>query len=305
MTTCRDPRGARLRRRPRARSRRRPGPWKDEHPVRLRLAFAPPQGGRSIHFLGHLRMMSAVQPFLSRRPSRRRATCPSNEATIADIKGAHLEGWRLGLKALAIYRDGSKGSQPVSTKSDSRATPPSKRPAPLAAPTRWPRLRPRSPPRPPCRSPPLPVAAWRCSRGRERLPFTRRSLTHKFDIQGHEGYVTVGFYPDGRVGEMFITMAKEGSTIGGLMDVVGTSISIGLQYGVPLEVFVNKFAHEDPVRAGRGHQEPGHPDRQERDGLHLTLAGPRVHPRLPRGEHRPAPPGRRGRGSRRARSPRR
>ena len=85
---------------------------------------------------------------------------------------------------------------------------------------------------------------------RERLPHTRRSLTHKFDIQGHEGYVNVGFYPDGRPGELFITMAKEGSTIGGLMDVLGTSISIGLQYGVPLEVFVNKFAHSRFEPAG-------------------------------------------------------
>ncbi len=85
---------------------------------------------------------------------------------------------------------------------------------------------------------------------RERLPHTRRSLTHKFDIQGHEGYVNVGFYPDGRPGELFITMAKEGSTIGGLMDVLGTAISIGLQYGVPLEVFVNKFAHSRFEPAG-------------------------------------------------------
>jgi ribonucleoside-diphosphate reductase alpha chain len=85
---------------------------------------------------------------------------------------------------------------------------------------------------------------------RERLPHTRRSLTHKFDIQGHEGYINVGFYPDGRPGELFITMAKEGSTIGGLMDVLGTAISIGLQYGVPLEVFVNKFAHSRFEPAG-------------------------------------------------------
>jgi ribonucleoside-diphosphate reductase alpha chain len=85
---------------------------------------------------------------------------------------------------------------------------------------------------------------------RERLPHTRRSVTHKFDIQGHEGYINVGFYPDGRPGELFITMAKEGSTIGGLMDVLGTAISIGLQYGVPLEVFVNKFAHSRFEPAG-------------------------------------------------------
>ena len=108
--------------------------------------------------------------------------------------------------------------------------------------------RPRSPRPGPWRSsrPPAPAVQPR----RERLPHTRRSLTHKFDIQGHEGYVNVGFYPDGRPGELFITMAKEGSTIGGLMDVLGTSISIGLQYGVPLEVFVNKFAHSRFEPAG-------------------------------------------------------
>jgi ribonucleoside-diphosphate reductase alpha chain len=131
----------------------------------------------------------------------------------------------------------------VSTKSDSsdstpapavEAVAPVPAPAPLPAPA--PVL------------PPLPLAAVQPRR--ERLPLTRRSLTHKFDIQGHEGYVNVGFYPDGRPGELFITMAKEGSTIGGLMDVLGTSISIGLQYGVPLEVFVNKFAHSRFEPAG-------------------------------------------------------
>ena len=96
----------------------------------------------------------------------------------------------------------------------------------------------------------VPVAAPTIQPRRERLPHTRRSLTHKFDIQGHEGYINVGFYPDGRPGELFITMAKEGSTIGGLMDVLGTAISIGLQYGVPLEVFVNKFAHSRFEPAG-------------------------------------------------------
>ncbi len=213
---------------------------KDEHLSVFDCAFAPPQGGRSIHFLGHLRMMSAVQPFLSGAISK---TCNvPNEATVADIKGAYLEGWRLGLKALAIYRDGSKGSQPVSTKSDSSDSTPAPAPAPVAeapAPAPIPA---------PAPVPPLPVAAVQPRR--ERLPLTRRSLTHKFDIQGHEGYVTVGFYADGRPGEVFITMAKEGSTIGGLMDVVGTSISIGLQYGVPLEVFVNKFAHSRFEPAG-------------------------------------------------------
>ena len=203
-------------------------------------AFAPPQGGRSIHFLGHLRMMASVQPFLSGAISK---TCnvPS-DATVADIRETYLEGWRLGLKAIAIYRDGSKGSQPLSTKSetDTKADADAAKvsaasiaitpaPLPVVAPV---------------------VAAPGGQPRRARLPHTRQSLTHKFDIQGHEGYVTVGFYPDGRPGEVFITMAKEGSTIGGLMDVLGTSISMGLQYGVPLDVFVNKFAHSRFEPAG-------------------------------------------------------
>jgi len=119
-----------------------------------------------------------------------------------------MEGWRLGLKALAIYRDGSKGVQVLSTKKEpERAEKPVSRPR------------------------------------RERLPDTRKSVTHKFSVAGHEGYITVGLYPDGRPGELFITMAKEGSTIGGLMDCFGTAVSMSLQYGVPLEVYVNKFSH--------------------------------------------------------------
>jgi hypothetical protein len=176
-------------------------------------------------------MMAAVQPFLSGAISK---TCnvPS-EATVADIRDAYLEGWRLGLKALAIYRDGSKGSQPVNTKSDADSTstesaaPLPAAPSPIAAAPA------------PAPAPVPPIATPAVQPRRERLPHTRRSLTHKFDIQGHEGYVNVGFYPDGRPGELFITMAKEGSTIGGLMDVLGTSISIGLQYGVPLDEFVD------------------------------------------------------------------
>ena len=201
-------------------------------------AFAPPQGGRSIHFRGHLKMMAAVQPFLSGAISK---TCnvPS-DATVDDIRQAYLEGWKLGLKAMAIYRDGSKGSQPVSTKSEAN-TKADADAAKLASqvvsvPVAVPAVV----------ATPAPANLPR----RARLPHTRRSLTHKFDIQGHEGYVTVGFYPDGRPGEVFITMAKEGSTIGGLMDVLGTSISMGLQYGVPLEVFVNKFAHSRFEPAG-------------------------------------------------------
>jgi ribonucleoside-diphosphate reductase alpha chain len=213
---------------------------KDEHLPVFDCAFPPSQGGRSIHFRGHLRMMAAVQPFLSGAISK---TCnvPA-EATVEDIRAAYLEGWKLGLKALAIYRDGSKGSQPVSTKAESTDAVPAQsptevvpaEPAPVHAPTAGPARTPAGQPQP----------------RRERLPHTRQSLTHKFDVQGHEGYINVGFYPDGRPGELFITMAKEGSTIGGLMDVLGTSISIGLQYGVPLEVFVNKFAHSRFEPAG-------------------------------------------------------
>ncbi len=231
-----------------------PGLKEKDLPV-FDCAFAPPLGGRSIHFRGHLKMMAAVQPFLSGAISK---TCnvPS-EATVEDIREAYLEGWRLGLKALAIYRDGSKGSQPVSTKSESprdsaesaaQATPSLAAAAPI--PPSASRLEPVAP------SPALvaaPVAASATAPvqpRRERLPHTRRSMTHKFDIQGHEGYINVGFYPDGRPGELFITMAKEGSTIGGLMDVLGTAISIGLQYGVPLEVFINKFAHSRFEPAG-------------------------------------------------------
>jgi ribonucleoside-diphosphate reductase alpha chain len=120
-----------------------------------------------------------------------------------------MEGWRLGLKALAIYRDGSKESQPLNTSTEADKT--------AAKVTAAPR--------------------------RERLPDTRRSVTHKFNVGGHEGYITVGLYDDGRPGELFITMAKEGSTIGGLMDAFGTAVSMSLQYGVPLEVYVKKFSH--------------------------------------------------------------
>ena len=211
----------------------------DEHLPVFDCAFAPPQGGRSIHFRGHLKMMAAVQPFLSGAISK---TCNvPHVATVDDIRNAYLEGWKLGLKALAIYRDGSKGSQPVSTKSESKdatgaeAAPASAEPAA---------------PVPPAPTHPAPAPQVVYQPRRERLPHTRNSLTHKFDIHGHEGYINVGFYPDGRPGELFITMAKEGSTIGGLMDVLGTAISIGLQYGVPLEVFVNKFAHSRFEPAG-------------------------------------------------------
>ena len=175
-------------------------------------ALRPTHGQRSIHYMAHLRMMAAVQPFLSGAISK--TVNMPNDSTIDDIMQTYIEGWRLGLKALAIYRDGSKRSQPVVTGRKEEKPEPEAEDAAVHA-------RPR----------------------RRRLPDTRKSVTHKFDIQGHEGYLTVGFYEDGPPGELFITMAKEGSTIGGLMDVFGTAISMALQYGVPLEDFVRKFAH--------------------------------------------------------------
>ena len=170
-------------------------------------AFAPRGGKRSIPWEAHVRMMAAAQPFLSGAISK--TVNMPRESSPADIAGAYLEGWRLGLKALAVYRDGSKESQPLSTSSEG-----DKAADKMAAAPR-----------------------------RERLPDTRQSLTHKFNISGHEGYITVGLYDDGRPGELFITMAKEGSTIGGLMDCFGTAVSMSWQYGVPLEVYVNKFSH--------------------------------------------------------------
>lgn len=179
----------------------------DEHLTVFDCAFKPANGSRYLGWRSHVRMMAAAQPFLSGAISKT-VNMPA-ECTTEDIAEAYTWGWRLGLKALAVYRDGSKQSQPLSTSTES-----DKEDERQAA-------RPR----------------------RERLSDTRRSLTHKFDVAGHEGYITVGLFDDGRPGELFITMAKEGSTIGGLMDSFGTAISLSLQYGVPLEVLVNKFSH--------------------------------------------------------------
>ncbi|MEQ1826366.1 MAG: vitamin B12-dependent ribonucleotide reductase [Pirellula sp.] len=185
---------------------------KDEHLPVFDCAFTPANGTRSIRWQAHVEMMAAAQPFLSGAISK--TVNMPNESTVEDIANAYFWGWELGLKAIAIYRDGSKQSQPLSTKSEGKK-------AEEAAAIEKIVYKPR----------------------RERLPDTRNSVTHKFSISGHEGYISVGLYPDGRPGEVFITMAKEGSTIGGLMDSFGTAISISLQYGVPLEVLVNKFSH--------------------------------------------------------------
>lgn len=188
---------------------------KDEHLAVFDCAFTPANGARSIPWKAHVRMMAAAQPFLSGAISKT-VNMPA-DTTPEEIAEAYRWGWQMGLKALAIYRDGSKQSQPLSTRSEGDKGAKEKEIV----------YRPR----------------------RERLPDTRHSITHKFNVGGHEGYINVGLYPDGRPGELFITMAKEGSTIGGLMDCFGTAISMSLQYGVPLEVLVNKFSHTrfDPM----------------------------------------------------------
>ncbi|MFM7077346.1 MAG: vitamin B12-dependent ribonucleotide reductase, partial [Planctomycetaceae bacterium] len=183
------------------------GGIKDAHLAVFDCAFKPRLGKRSIAWQAHVKMMAAAQPFISGAISK--TVNMPRETTPAEVAGAYIEGWRMGLKALAIYRDGSKESQPLNTGTESDKA--------AAKVTAAPR--------------------------RERLPDTRRSITHKFNVGGHEGYITVGLYDDGRPGELFITMAKEGSTIGGLMDCFGTSVSMSLQYGVPLEVYVKKFSH--------------------------------------------------------------
>jgi len=182
----------------------------DEHLPVFDCAFRPANGERSIDYMGHLRMMAAVQPFLSGAISKT-VNLPT-EATVDEISKTYLEAWKMGLKAVAIYRDNSKRLQPLNTGKQTDAEPEED----LLA-----------PPRP----------------KRVRLPDERQAITHKFNIAGHEGYLTVGVYPNGQPGEMFISMAKEGSVVSGLMDSFATSVSIMLQYGVPLKVLINKFSH--------------------------------------------------------------
>lgn len=196
---------------------------KPEHLPVFDCAFKPVNGQRSIHYMGHVRMMAAVQPFLSGAISKT-VNMPES-ATPEEIEQVYLEGWKLGLKAIAIYRDGSKRSQPLSTgkKKDGEAAE-SETIAEL-------------------RRQLAQAQAEAAKPHRRRLPAERTAITHKFDIAGHEGYITVGLYPDGQPGEMFIRMAKEGSTVAGLMDSFAISVSVALQYGVPLRDLVNKFAH--------------------------------------------------------------
>ncbi|MCH8346381.1 MAG: vitamin B12-dependent ribonucleotide reductase [Chloroflexi bacterium] len=187
----------------------------EEHLPVFDCAFKPQNGSRTVHWLGHVKMMGAAQPFISGAISKT-VNLPE-EATVEEIEETYVEGWKHGLKALAIYRDGSKRAQVLSTSKDQGAE------------TEEPEGRPI----------------------RRRLPATRTSLTHKFSIEGHEGYITAGMYEDGTPGEIFITMAKEGSTLSGMLDAFATSISLTLQYGVPLRDMVNKFSHMRFEPSGR------------------------------------------------------
>jgi ribonucleoside-diphosphate reductase alpha chain len=210
-----------------------PSGLKPEHLPVFDCAFRAAKGTRSIHYLAHLKMMSAAQPFISGAISKT-VNLP-NEATVADIRNAYIDAWRMGLKCVAIYRDGSKRSQPLNTKKTNEGG------AKAATTTDNASLETR------IKELETMVERLESESGkplRRRLSETRQALTHKFDIAGHEGYLTVGLFDDGTPGELFITMAKEGSTIGGLMDSIATLTSMSFQYGVPLEALVRKFSHQ-------------------------------------------------------------
>src|ERR1039457_6883646 len=197
---------------------------KDEHLAVFDCSFKPAKGTRSIHYMGHLKMMAAAQPFISGAISKT-MNLP-NAASVDDISEAYIQAWKLGLKAVAVYRDGCKQSQPLSAAGTKTANS-TKDDARIAAAQHVDEEDMNAPPR----------------AVRHRLQEERASITHKFKIGDHEGYITVGLYPDGEPGELFITMAKEGSTVSGLMDSFALAVSIALQHGVPLRLFCEKFAH--------------------------------------------------------------
>jgi len=261
-----------------------------EHLAVFDCSFKPAKGTRSIHYMGHIKMMAATQPFLSGAISKT-VNLP-HEATVHDVAEAYAESWRQGIKAVAIYRDGSKGTQPLNVSADAKREPSALdvagariidqlaagKPAAaadvkvleaksgdkievnaklvvaaaaafqktldeIARAAAVPVIKATPAPAPelhhePKQDPNAPPRAIR-----HRLPEERASITHKFSIAGHEGYITVGLYPTGQPGEIFIKMAKEGSTVSGLMDAFATSVSLALQHGVPLKVLCEKFAH--------------------------------------------------------------
>jgi ribonucleoside-diphosphate reductase alpha chain len=191
-------------------------------------SLAPAGGGRSISWRGHLHMMAAAQPFLSGAISK--TINMPEESTVEDIMEAYAESWKLGLKSVAIYRDNSKRSQPLSASGKKDEEKPSEAAAAAAPAAKV--------------EPPSPEQQELFSRAKRRkLPNERTSITHKFSIGGHEGYLTVGKYEDGAPGEIFIKMAKEGSTLSGIMDAFALSVSIALQYGVPMRALVDKFVN--------------------------------------------------------------
>ena len=199
---------------------------KPEHLPVFDCSFKPARGKRCLHHLAHLKIMAAAQPFLSGAISK--TVNVPNTATVEEIRDIYVEAWKLGLKCVAIYRDGSKRSQPLNTKRQGPAS------EEKGMGSQFDALK-------------QEVEQLRKQVGqpvRRRMPETRASFTHKFSIAGHEGYFTVGLFEDGQPGELFITMAKEGSTIGGLMDTIATLVSLSLQYGVPLQDLVRKFAHQ-------------------------------------------------------------
>ena len=187
---------------------------KPEHLPVFDCSLAPPNGGRSITWTGHVKMMAAAQPFLSGAISK--TINMPEESTVEDVMDAYIESWKLGLKAVAIYRDNSKRSQPLSAAGQKKDE---KKLAVVEA---------------------LQQELFARAQ-REKMPAERASVTHKFSVGGHEGYITVGMYDDGRPGEIFIKMSKEGSTLSGVMDGLALTVSIGLQYGVPLKVYVDKL----------------------------------------------------------------
>jgi ribonucleoside-diphosphate reductase alpha chain len=205
---------------------------KPEHLPVFDCAFKPHRGKRSIHYLAHLKMMAAAQPFISGAISK--TVNMPKECTVEEVRDTYVQAWKMGLKCVAIYRDGSKRSQPLNTKKTNEGGDKTSSSGTSALEARIKELE-------------AEVAKLRADSGkplRRRLSDTRKAVTHKFDIAGHEGYLTVGVFDDGHPGELFVTMAKEGSTIGGLMDTIGTLTSMSLQYGVPLETLLRKFAHQ-------------------------------------------------------------
>jgi ribonucleoside-diphosphate reductase alpha chain len=186
---------------------------KEPHLAVFDCAFKPMRGVRSIHYMGHIKMMGATQPFLSGAISK--TVNVPKDATVEDIQQAYVDSWRIGAKAVSIYRDGSKRTQPLNTSKQAILNA-----GQLVA-----------------------QAAVAAGPVRRKLPDERHALTHKFDISGHEGYITVGLFEDGMPGEIFLVMAKEGSTISGFADAFAQAISYALQYGVPLQALVDKFSH--------------------------------------------------------------